>query len=89
MTPQERAKEFVETGFQSLGVPSLEPYTAIIAELIESAVSDERERCAGAAADWFTAAPRYRTKERLLQMIQRPDQRPADAGADNMTDQCG
>jgi hypothetical protein len=43
------AREFVETGFRSLGVPSLEPYIKIIAELIEFAIVEERERCAKVA----------------------------------------
>lgn len=43
MTPEERAREFVETGFRDLGVKSLEPYVKIIAELIQGAL-DERPK---------------------------------------------
>lgn len=41
MTPEQRALEFVEVGFESLGVP-LEPYVQIIAELIVGAEADLR-----------------------------------------------
>jgi hypothetical protein len=34
-TSAERAREFVEAGFRSLGVPSLEPYIEVVAELLE------------------------------------------------------
>ena len=37
MTAEQRAREFVTAGFRSLGVPSLEPYIRIIAELIDGA----------------------------------------------------
>src|SRR3990167_5734369 len=50
MTPDERAREFVEVGFRGLGVPSLEPYIKIISELIEGAENDLVERC-GRIAD--------------------------------------
>ncbi len=40
MKPEQRAREFVTVGFRDLGVPSLEPYITIIAELIDGA---ERE----------------------------------------------
>lgn len=33
---------------------------------LKSIRAEERERCAQIANDWFTIAPRYRTKERLL-----------------------
>jgi hypothetical protein len=39
MTPEQRAREFVEVGFRSFGVP-LEPYVQIIAELIAGAEAD-------------------------------------------------
>lgn len=42
LTPERRAREFVETGFRNLGVPSLEPYIAIIAKLLEEQVADTR-----------------------------------------------
>lgn len=48
MTPKERAREFVIVGFRDLGVPSLEPYITIIAELIEGAERDAVEKCARA-----------------------------------------
>ncbi len=37
--------------------------------IVAKAVAAERERCAAVAADWFTLAPKYRTKERLLAAI--------------------
>ena len=46
MTAEQRAREFIETGFRSLGVPSLEPYIEVIAELIRGAEQDERKRIA-------------------------------------------
>lgn len=42
MTPEARAREFVTVGLRSLGVPSLEPYIEVIAELIEGAEADVR-----------------------------------------------
>lgn len=50
LTPEKRAREFVEVGFRDLGVPSLEPYIAIIAELIAGAENDAMERAAKVAA---------------------------------------
>ena len=38
------------------------------------AVIMERERCAEVAADWFTLAPKHRTKRRLLAMIKSTKQ---------------
>jgi len=46
MSPNQRAREFVEAGFRELGVPSLEPYIKIIAELITGAENDILERSA-------------------------------------------
>lgn len=40
MSPERRSREFVEAGFRSLGVPSLEPYIKIVAELIAGAEND-------------------------------------------------
>lgn len=40
MTPEQRAREFIEVGFRSLGVPSLEPYIKIVSELIAGAEAD-------------------------------------------------
>jgi hypothetical protein len=50
MTPEQRAREFVEVGFRDLGVP-LEPYVQIIAELIAGAETELR-----AEVDRLTAA---------------------------------
>ena len=50
MTPDQRAREFVTVGFRDLGVPSLEPYIKIVAELIEGVEQDVIERC-GRIAD--------------------------------------
>lgn len=44
MSPELRAREFVTTGFRSLGVPDLEPYIKVIAELIEGAETDARQQ---------------------------------------------
>lgn len=43
MTPEQRAREFVTAGFRDLGVPSLEPYVTIIAELIDGAEQEARQ----------------------------------------------
>ena len=48
--PEQRAREFVTAGFGNLGVPSLEPYIEIIAELIAGVENDILERAA--TFDW-------------------------------------
>lgn len=50
MTPEQRARKFVTVGFRDLGMPSFEPYIAIIAELIAGAENDILE--SAAAFDW-------------------------------------
>lgn len=45
MNVEQRAKEFCDGAFGPLGVDTT-PYTKIIAELIQGAVDQERERCA-------------------------------------------
>jgi hypothetical protein len=44
MTAEQRAREFVTTGFRDLDLPSLEPYIEIVAELIRGAEQDELKR---------------------------------------------
>lgn len=56
MTPEQRAREFVTEGFRSLGVPSLEPYIKIIAELIDGTEQDARRQVGRAM---MTAADTY------------------------------
>jgi hypothetical protein len=43
MAPDERAREFCKTAFGPFGV-DIEPYTKIVAELIQGAVDEEAER---------------------------------------------
>jgi len=52
MTQEQRAREFVTPAFTELGVNSLEPYIKIVAELIDGAVIEERERCAKIADEF-------------------------------------
>lgn len=48
---EKRAREFVETGFGSLGIVNLEPYIKIVAELIEGATLSALESLRPAAQD--------------------------------------
>jgi hypothetical protein len=57
MTPERRAREFVEVGFRDLGAPSLEPYIAIIAELIAEVENDALERAAEVADEEYDQKP--------------------------------
>jgi len=59
LTPEKRAREFVEAGFRDLGVPSLEPYIAIIAELIAGAENCALERAARLSLSWDKDIAQY------------------------------